>query len=38
MNCKVCEDYVENVSEDAVKVTCSSCVNDIISNIVTRDA
>jgi hypothetical protein len=33
MNCKICDDYVENVDSAAVKVTCSSCVNDIISKM-----
>ena len=33
LNCKVCETEVTNCSEDATAVTCSSCVNDSISNM-----
>jgi hypothetical protein len=30
LNCKVCGEEVRNVGEDAVKVTCSSCVNKLM--------
>ena len=32
LECKVCEEPT-NASEDAVAVTCASCVNDIISGL-----
>lgn len=32
MNCKLCDEPVENVGIEATSVTCSSCVNRMVSS------